>query len=63
MSRASVVLFAYVCISSNAELNMSTKNTVTKFYHRSYIVVLSHLCNAIKKMLNTIACHRHFNRD
>ena len=44
-----VVLFAYPI-----KLNISIKNTVTKFYQRSYIVILSHLCNATKKILDKI---------
>ena len=51
-----VVLFAYPI-----KLNISTKNTVTKILAESYTVILSDLCNAIKKILGRISCHRHLN--
>ena len=47
------VLFAYPI-----NLNVSIRNRVKKFYQSSYIVILSDLCNAIKKILDKILCHR-----
>ena len=52
-----VVLFVY-----RVMLNISTKNRIIKFYQRSYIVISSDLCNAIKKILDKISCHRHFKK-
>ena len=30
------------------------------FYQRGYAVILSDLCNGIKKRLREILCHKHF---
>ena len=35
------------------------RNKVTKFYQRSYIVILTDLPNAISKMLDKISFHKH----
>ena len=51
-----VLLFAF-----SIKLNISTKNRVKKLGQGSYIVNSSDLCNAIKKILDTISCHRRFH--
>ena len=55
-----VVLFAYPIKS-----NISTRKRVTyyKFYQRSCIIILTHLSNAIKKMLDKTSLHKHFKDD
>ena len=50
-----VVLFVY-----RVMLNNLAKNRIIKSYQRSYIVNLSDLCNAIKKILDKTSCHRRF---
>ena len=50
-----VVLFAYPIKS-----NISTRE-LHKFYQRSCIIILTDLSNAIKKMLDKISFHKHFN--
>ena len=54
---ATPLVFAY-----REKLNISTRE-LQKFYQRSYIVNLSDLCNAIKKILDKISCHRCFYRN
>ena len=46
-----------ICISNKIEY--LDKQQLQKFY-QSYIVILSDLCNAIKKTLEKILRHRHF---
>ena len=50
-----VVLFAYPIKS-----NISTRES-HKFCQRSCIIILTDLANAIKKMLDKISFHKHFN--
>ena len=50
-----VVLFAYPI-----KLNIWIRTQLQKFYQRSYIVNLTHLSNAIKKIVDKISFHRHF---
>ena len=38
-----------VLLTYQKKINISTKNTVTTFYQRSYIVISNYLYNAIKK--------------
>ena len=38
-----------VLLTYQKNINISTKNTVTTFYQRSYIVISDYLYNAIKK--------------
>ena len=49
-----------ICISNNIEY--LDKKESQKFYQSqiSYIVNLSDLCNAIKKILGKMSCYRHF---
>ena len=50
-----IVLFAYPI-----KLIISTRE-LHKFYQRSCIIILTDLPNAIKKMLEKISIHEHFN--
>ena len=51
-----VVVFAYPI-----KLNISTRRELQKFYERSCIVILTYLPNAVKKMLDKVSFHKHFN--
>ena len=52
-----VVLFAYPI-----KWNISTRKELRKFYQRSFIIILTDLSNAIKKMLDKISFYKHFKR-
>ena len=55
---SNVVLFAYPI-----KLIISRQGTeLQKFYKRSYIVILSDLFNAAKKILDKFSFHRHFKK-
>ena len=51
-------VMSHVVFACPIKLNISTKNSYKNFYKRSYIVISSDLCNAIKKILDKISCHR-----
>ena len=50
-----VVLFAYPI-----KLNVSTRKGLHKFYQRSFIIILTDVPDANKKMLDKISFHKHF---
>ena len=51
-----VVLFA-----SQIKLNIPKRKELKKFFRRSYIVILTYPCNAIKKMLDKISFYKHLD--
>ena len=53
-----VVLFAY-----QIKLNILTRKELRKFYQRSCIIILTDFPNAIKKMLDKISFHKHFEHS
>ena len=52
------VISCVICVSNKVEY---LEEEFEKFYQRCYIVILSDLCNAIKKLSDKILFHRHFN--
>ena len=48
--------------SDQIKLNISKSKAVTKFYQRSYTVILTDLSNAIRKLLEKISFHKHFKQ-
>ena len=55
------VISCVICISNKAEY--LEKEELKKFYLRSYIVILSDLCNAIKKQLDKISFKRTLKKS
>ena len=50
-----------ICIYNKSEYISRQGTELQKFYKRSYIVISSDLRNAIKKILDKISFHTHFN--
>ena len=48
-------------ISNKVEYLAKEHMQLQKFHRRSYVVIASDLCNAIKKLLDRISYHRRFN--
>ena len=53
-------VMSHAVIFSYRMLNISTRKRVTKSYQIGYTMNLSDLCNAMKKILDKISCHRYF---
>ena len=50
-----------ICISNNVEyFGKEESNRAASILPKRFIVILS-LCNAIKKRLGEISCHKHYN--